>query len=713
MNSTHTLTRLPSTRSAPSIFWSMLFLFILWYIHKNWMAAVPETVTGCFNLDALRLKIFESGPIPFLIVCTFLYGVLYLWQIQLRFAPLALGSLPDRPLTEAVQSGKFHNAMVRIKLPEFINTMQDEKIPDELKLLISANKIALGHYGQRLDLLWSRWTEDRDLVAVQALKNEILEIDDEDVTLSFVAVNWCEVALPLLGFLGTVVGIGQAIGNIGVAVQKAMGGSTEVASIGEFGAGFRDMALAFDTTFLGLFFVLVLGILHVGMKKCLALRLSHARELYSKAMMQLQAEGASPIVVELERVYKKIADVEAMLRKQDKRSSAYRERVETLVEHVVMEDPRFESIKNALLKPIVEFKEVGRQFTSQIKATLNNVGKNWAIQALGLPSSQSKGGLAFLHIEAKKEGTKNALLIFGKDEGLSNRVVWTKETFDSVFPSRNLDIALGEVKRKSKMRLVVVELGSSSGGAVKIRELPIELTGDLRPLCFEYSKADWVLVSQQIGGEVELMLLEISQTPNPRRLTRLSPGYTWDKWSIDKQNGTVFVSGRSREREESGWRLVVIGMREQRDPSTKKQPKETRLETENLGTVDLPKDLKPQELLPLGHGGLAILDQSGSLYYWDKKRATPLLLQNPEWPKDPSTIRAGHSGWIAVVAGRQLSMWQIRRGGFLHKYPGDALSTGDVLTEYMSVTPDGSYLVGMSNKRLYKWEFPRTVADSL
>lgn len=94
--------------------------------------------------------------------------------------------------------------------------------------------------------------------------------EDENRCLSiFVPGEVCQWLLPLMGFLGTVWGLHQAIGPLKEGVHLMMQAlgfpPTEASQLREkamewFGAGFEGLRVAFDTTFLSLLWLIVVGL---------------------------------------------------------------------------------------------------------------------------------------------------------------------------------------------------------------------------------------------------------------------------------------------------------------------------------------------------------------------------------------------------------------------------------------------------------------------
>ncbi len=87
---------------------------------------------------------------------------------------------------------------------------------------------------------------------LRGVRDDILLSAEEKSAARFRPIGWAQISLPLLGFLGTIVGIGEAMAKIS---QELLRGSANTIVLED---GFNDVALAFETTFLGLAGLLIL-----------------------------------------------------------------------------------------------------------------------------------------------------------------------------------------------------------------------------------------------------------------------------------------------------------------------------------------------------------------------------------------------------------------------------------------------------------------------
>ena len=101
----------------------------------------------------------------------------------------------------------------------------------------------------------------REGVAYGQTTSEVLQdwqiqsqVDADELESSYTMIRTFIWAIPILGFIGTVLGIGQAIGGFASSLQSAEDMATIKSTLGHVVKG---LAFAFDTTFLGLVVSLV------------------------------------------------------------------------------------------------------------------------------------------------------------------------------------------------------------------------------------------------------------------------------------------------------------------------------------------------------------------------------------------------------------------------------------------------------------------------
>ena len=118
-----------------------------------------------------------------------------------------------------------------------------------------------GHKGEDSNLVSKRLELALERVAYGQTPSEVLQdlqiqsqVDADELESSYTMIRTFIWAIPILGFIGTVLGIGQAIGGFASSLQSAEDMATIKSTLGHVVKG---LAFAFDTTFLGLVVSLV------------------------------------------------------------------------------------------------------------------------------------------------------------------------------------------------------------------------------------------------------------------------------------------------------------------------------------------------------------------------------------------------------------------------------------------------------------------------
>lgn len=257
------------TSSVFPLFIGVVFCFTLWGLHT----ALPSLLWS-----GVRAKLFESGPIPWAILGTTTLGLSYLIQIwAVHLFPFQEAQLTDQDVISAARSGDLY------RLAAAVNA--------------GWNQNRRGFYltgFRRLLLLYQR---DGEISAVQRLQDEILEGNDRTFHLSFTAVRFVEWILPLLGFLGTVVGLGGALLALKDAIVFKPDG-TAVVEPDKVGETFAGMGLKFDATFEGLAGLMLVGGCHFFLRKKIDQALTDAQIIFSEAVEGWQGHVPRVRVIE-------------------------------------------------------------------------------------------------------------------------------------------------------------------------------------------------------------------------------------------------------------------------------------------------------------------------------------------------------------------------------------------------------------------------------
>lgn len=684
----------------------------LWWV--NTLQPVSENAEEFFTWSAMRIKLFDSGWISLAILGTFLACVHALFQIwKIHLIPLNQADLVDQPILQIAQRGDM--AALRAALRKHG---------------------AKGFYSQRLTRLHHRFERDRDLSAAISLKNDILERDEEDFALAFTAVRWGEVALPLLGFLGTVVGIGMAMGGVSGAVHELLR-QTPIEEVAEgLNQGLRGMAVAFDTTFLGLAGLLIVGILHFALRKGLASRLAKARTILSELVANWTGGDASLVVLggiqtRLLASEGRLAAVEAAIREADRRSSRFQETARSVVERVIREEPRLKSVKDILYWPVVQFQAVGDELRKEAKKRIGEeLGPGWSFRSLSVPAATTHTGVA----AATSEDGEAALLTFDFEAPSDLSLYTTNERITELLPIFGSDSLLVRAERNGAEELpqsVLLQLQIADGRADTSAELgvlteqdrllPVSAGG--RAAAFALRRLDPAAVS----CDLLLDSRKVGLGPLPQTTQ-------WTLFASHPPTATLFACGAAGNGK-GAHRLVATRLVQEQDETSreeevatggpKKRPRRPSSGRWRLDGFDvevtLPGNVLPRSLIALSSETVLVLDTAGFLHLWNTHRPevrTVRTVRDEKWPGDPqSVVRAGAGGWVAVATGlEKLSMWQIHLGGWMEPYRArgeNELTIEKVDRHSLRASLDGRYLFGVGKQELFTWEFPRWAIDEL
>lgn len=143
----------------------------------------------------------------------------------------------------------------------------------------------------RIDVALSNLQNIGEISEVASLTNAQASIDEDQVSASYSLINGFNWAIPVLGFIGTVLGLGAAIGEFGVTIQLADKVDELKNSLTDVTGG---LSTAFDTTLLGLVASIVVQMLMTFRKRQEFLLLDECNEYcqtYVLAKLKLEKSG--------------------------------------------------------------------------------------------------------------------------------------------------------------------------------------------------------------------------------------------------------------------------------------------------------------------------------------------------------------------------------------------------------------------------------------
>jgi hypothetical protein len=216
-----------------------LYVAVLWPLRALW--------AGRGTVPYVIALFTDRGWVPYVIVVLASWSVAILvlkWRkVAQQQASLLLDALPD-------ELGKEIRPKDAVKFRSHI-----EGLPGEWRRSFFVSRVdrALEHFLAR-----------GSVQEVATMLNSQAEIDAGVVQSSYTMVKAFVWAIPILGFIGTVLGIGAAVGGFSEAIQGAQEMDVIKTSLTSVTSG---LALAFDTTLLALIFSVGIMLPASGMQK--------------------------------------------------------------------------------------------------------------------------------------------------------------------------------------------------------------------------------------------------------------------------------------------------------------------------------------------------------------------------------------------------------------------------------------------------------------
>jgi len=359
------------------------------------------------SLQGVLVKIFHGGRLSLVILLVFLVGLFYLALLaRERLRELSPTAAENRAAWNLIEE------VLRPRSPSDSNPEQklegDQRRPDalrrDLEVLAQRHQAGqdIGYYGEKVLSLARRLTQDPDLAEATALRDEMIVQDEYRFARELTAESWCRSALPILGFLGTVMGISGALNEISGSVLVSEG--RWGAALPGLKQGFVDMAFAFDTTFFGLLGFLLLGGGDKLVRTALAGRLERVRAFLASALDRFSTSSKTGEVMLVGgKVTGGAQSIEGKL-------SELQEEAEFAIHEYDPSQP----LREILFAPMVDTNESVDAITHRVEFTHEKTGgESWDLVRLGLPSGDDGYGFALIRSAGKEaKGTNFGLLKF-------------------------------------------------------------------------------------------------------------------------------------------------------------------------------------------------------------------------------------------------------------------------------------------------------------
>ena len=192
-------------------------------------------------VDIVNNRLVSGGAISYITLYFFCWGmgILFIKNQKLRTQRLAL-SLAIVPQNEVYIVNQESALVVLKRLRSIVDNSKNFILLNRIELAVS-NLSNIGNIS--------------DVSSVLAAQERT---DEEHIDSSFVLVNTLNWIIPILGFIGTVLGLGMAIGGFGETVKD----SSDIEAIKNSITGITSgLGTAFDTTLVALVLVVILQFL--------------------------------------------------------------------------------------------------------------------------------------------------------------------------------------------------------------------------------------------------------------------------------------------------------------------------------------------------------------------------------------------------------------------------------------------------------------------
>lgn len=663
----------------------------------------------------------------------------------------------------------FFAFIVSLFLFSFFYLKAVEKKFYRASMILPGNNLEYNAYYQSLlQPILSVAQKTMDYKQIDKKKEDILLLEEDKYASALSVIKWAEVTLPVIGFLGTVLGMKLAMNDINNEEEVING-----------------MKVAFNTTLYGLGCLLILGVIHLITKRKLAARLDEIRTnlnayIISKQLFKTKG-GAKPsedkneeknkdknkqtkllakivevlehmkeekhrdnLVQFVQNINQRIEDLQDQLDMIDRQLAETSDHIEDImfserdvsrvmintrdsIEKVIYKVPAFQHIKNVLFYPILEFDDLTRTLSINIQEFLSNYSfydEKWYFSAIW--SSTKEDGHSYSLICTDK-GLQYLFQFNFEGNVDAYKVCSINEKYEQFIPlsGTNNFIGINEKKRPYIIEIPKYNYGKEEG--------ILTATESNIPTRFFY-KIIGVYQSEKYGSKylfiyylhagfisVELINIEgLDHSSLPYKNEELKCS---DIYAMDEKNGTLYIVVNSKGEHGSQPILLILSFM-----INKKKRNYFEVKEKINRKVLFPNGVNPNKIVVLNKEEVLILDDKGELYYWKNQFATFVKLQSNYWEAYPDKeyeIRVGSNGWIAVTVGGILRMWQLRRQFQLVAYEelfpprsGDEnrmiqFSIKNSVARTLKVSSDKQFIFGIQDdaKALPVWRFPVIQGD--
>jgi hypothetical protein len=531
---------------------------------------------------------------------------------------------------------------------------------------------------KRLDAIYSR---EGDIAAVQRLRDEILDDHERSTHLAFTTVRYCEWVLPLLGFLGTVIGLGSALGYMQDAVRfNANGGVTIAAN--ELNRTFGGMAMSFYTTLLGLLFMLLLAFTHFWLRN----QIENAIARFSSRLTEtIEKAPSRPARVEVVEIAESELTLTALKRLSEQQAGF----VDILLRCVREDELLYDRFGPILFERFVASSAKYAKLVERIqKKATEQCGTSWRFEALG----------------AAADGSDRCGALIKSTNGVSTFCGFDVVADDGTAPS---DLTFRTLRQKADRLMVFnattmlmrhdkLRLGWWNGDVFHETSAEARDHDILLPLAGTNGTARALLVACDTRHS---NLLQLSNDGRSKRVDGVRSEVGWNAADVSPDRSLVCLAENGNGKS----RVTILRAR----------PTGNDLEFKSVAEAKVPHALSKVAWLP--DEVLLLLAPTGEVSLFDTKvQQAPVPLRHRHWTGiQDTTVISGSDGWFAAAKNGEISMWRVTAGGSLVPSPrSERVPAAHVMPPRLVAVGVGTprpRLIGATEQFVAAWDFPQDV----
>lgn len=698
-------------------------------------------------LQTFQARLFHRGIIPFFILWAFSFGMYLLWQVFHRQYKYIKGSRNRQKdlINTALERGitdrrrlKEIDEKVKIKVQELYNPAETA---DQGR---SIQKVE-GFYEEKFVKLFAM--RDSNLIDyIKDYKNEWLANDEGDIAVSFTPVRFSEWSLPLLGFLGTVLGIASSITNMkgGVELLFESGKFTPDIQV-FFNEGFLNLALAFDTTFLGLFFLIIVGSLHYLLRNAIAKELSFANDLFTHVIGSWQAVIEASTIRAIESLHDTAIDTFIELESGNEYKKKHDEFVLDVFEKIINEADGevFTNIREVLFSRVIEASaDIGIHIEPELMRLQQTLGiRQLKIQEVAVSASASNKAVLSIYDDANKNANYLQLIsITEQQENLIYCPLTYKAQKVAIDYFGNVAITQDEEGNLHWIKTSEINPETSQSSFLQIAPngdwvVPIRLKNTARFLILYKGPAE----SQELEYQCETYALDSTGEPSRKSVDEISSDLAIELRNKIYQvatNGSNVVALHfydeeknkgSKEKNESIIQVCTLELKDERETGDEgiavRGTEEKSRTVKVLSLKTLVKDRiaqKIRQLTFISENELVYLTEENRLHYFNINSGYIIKVGRVRFTED-ALLSQGTFSHFAVAQRDKLMMYRAKYGNaepVIVEYGVSAGGDKDYFRvegglAVLTSPPNGQLAVGLSSSRreLFVWRFPQNYLD--